>query len=225
MSVNPSHPTRRTQERAIATRQAILRAAFDEFARVGFKGASLRSIGDAAKVNHRLINHHFGSKLDLWKATASYAFEDFYDRLDKRLEGLNGVSESETIGLMFREFILHSASEPALNKFMLQANDEPERMRWLVETFISPAEPSSDRAKPNSYVPAIQRAQELGIFVEGNPQFLWYVFAGSATSIFAYHEEFEQVTGSDPFDESLLEEHVETVLGLFFRPSTSVLSG
>ena len=67
------------------------------------------------------------------------------------------------------------------------------------------------------YVDAIERAQELGIFVKGKAQFLWYVFAGSATSIFAYHEEVEQVTGVDPFDDELLEEHVETVLGLFFK--------
>jgi TetR/AcrR family transcriptional regulator len=218
MSVNASNPIRRTQERAIATQQAILRAAFDEFARVGFTGASLRKIADTAEVNHRLINHHFGSKLDLWKATAAYAFIDFYDRLEKRLQGLDGVSESETIRLMFREFILHAASEPALNKFMLQANDEPERMRWLVDTYINPTNPESDRAKRRqNYVDAIQRAQALDIFVPGNPQFLWYIFAGAATSIFAYHEEIEQVTGVDPFDESLVAEHVDTVLALFFR--------
>lgn len=218
MPARASSPIRKTQERAIATRQAILRAAFDEFARVGFTGSSLRNIGEAAEVNHRLINHHFGSKLDLWKATAAYAFDGFHQRLDKRLEGLDGVSETETIRLMFREFVLHAASEPALNKFMLQANDEPERMRWLVDTYINPAEPIPNRTKPrHSYVGAIRRAQELGIFAQGNPRSLWYVFAGAATSIFAYHEEFEQVTGTDPFDERLLEEHIATVLALFFR--------
>ena len=216
MSATSSNPIRRIQERATATQQAILRAAFDEFARVGFTGASLLKIADNAEVNHRLTNHHFGSKLDLWKATAAYAFSDFHERLNKRLEGLNGVSESETILLMFREFILHAASEPALNKFMLQANDEPERMRWLVDTYINPAK--SDRAKTtHDYVGAIRRAQNLGIFVPGNPQSLWYIFAGAATSIFAYHEEMEQVTGVDPFDERLVAEHVETVLALFFR--------
>ena len=218
MPANASQPSRKTQERAVATKQAILRAAFDEFARVGFNGASLRNIADAAKVNHRLINHHFGTKLDLWKAAASYAFNGFYDRLAKRLDALAGISEAETIRLMFREFILHAASEPALNKFMLQANDEPERMRWLVDTYINPPIQNVDNAVPKQdYMEAIERAQALGIFVKGKAQFLWYVFAGSATSIFAYHEEVEQVTGVDPFDDELLEEHVETVLGLFFK--------
>jgi len=218
MPANVAQRSRKTQERAVVTQRAILRAAYDEFARVGFQGASLRNIADAAEVNHRLINHHFGSKLDLWKAAAAFAFDDFHDRVAKRLDGLNGVSEVETIKLMLREFILLSASEPALNKFMLQANDEPERMRWLVDTYIKPVTQNPDDADTtHDYASVIRRAQELGIFVAGDPQTLWYIFAGAATSIFAYHEEYEQVTGVDPFDKELLEEHVETVLGLFFR--------
>jgi len=204
-----SQPTRRTQGRAIATQQAILKSALEEFARVGFSGASLRQIGDAAEVNHRLIQHHFGSKLDLWKATAIHMFEKFQDRLDQRLLGLEGVNEEQTLHLMFREFILHAASEPEINRFMLQANDEPERMRWLVETLLAPAK--------HNYMNSLQRAQELGVFVKGNPQLLWYIFVGAATSIFAFHEEFEQVIGINPFDKNLLEEHIETVLALFFR--------
>ena len=77
--------------------------------------------------------------------------------------GSRGVSESETIKLMLQEFILHFASEPALNKLSLSC-----------------------------------------------------VFAGSASSIFACHKESEQVTGANPFDESLVEEHVATIMGLFF---------
>ncbi len=201
--------TRRPQERAIATQQAILEAALLEFARVGYSGASLRQIGESADVNHRLIQHHFGSKLDLWKAVACFGVEKLKARLDQRLQGLEGVSEPETIKLMFREFILQSASEPALNKFMLQANDEPERMRWLVETLLEPSR--------HSYLTALGKAQSLGVFVEGNSQLLWYIFVGAATSIFAFHEEFAQLTETDPFDEELLEEHVATVLALFFR--------
>lgn len=200
--------TRKTQERALATQQAILDAALEEFARIGFAGASLRRIGDLAEVNHRLIQHHFGSKLDLWKATATHVIEDFQAHLDRRLEGLEGVSEAEKLRLLFREFITYSASVPQLNKFMLQANDEPERMRWLLETLLAPSK--------HILMSGLQRAQELGAFVKGDPQMLWFIFAGAATSIFAYHEEFEQVTGYSPQNEAVLDQHITTILGLFF---------
>ncbi len=48
--------------------------------------------------------------------------------------------------------ILHAASEPGFNKFMLQANDEPERMRWLVETLLEPSKHDYDADQdPSSF--------------------------------------------------------------------------
>ena len=199
---------RKTQERTRTTQRAILEASLDEFATRGFEGASLRRIGDSAEVNHRLIQHHFGSKLDLWKATATDVIENFQAHLDRRLDGLEGVSEAEQLRLLFREFVIYSASVPQLNKFMLQANDEPERMAWLLSTLLTPSK--------HTFMSGLARAQELGVFVKGDPQLLWFVFAGAATSIFAYHEEFEQVTGLSPHNEAVLDAHIDTIIRLFF---------
>ena len=126
----------REQKRSVETKRALLDAALVEFAASGFEGASLRQIGAAAGVNHRLIQHHFGCKMTLWTVSARKAYSDFEDRLNRRLEGLEGVSEKEKITLLFREFILHCAENPALHKFMLQANQEPERMQWVVDNLL-----------------------------------------------------------------------------------------
>ena len=45
-----------------STKQRILGAAEDLFARRGFAGASLRQVTAAAKVNLAAVNYHFGSK-------------------------------------------------------------------------------------------------------------------------------------------------------------------
>lgn len=47
---------------------AILRSANEHFASHGFRGASLRDIARDAQVSLTLLNHHFGSKLDLLRA-------------------------------------------------------------------------------------------------------------------------------------------------------------
>ncbi len=47
---------------------AILRSANEHFAVHGFRGASLRDIARDAQVSLTLLNHHFGSKLDLLRA-------------------------------------------------------------------------------------------------------------------------------------------------------------
>lgn len=47
---------------------AILLSANEHFASHGYRGASLRDIARDAKVSLTLLNHHFGSKLDLLRA-------------------------------------------------------------------------------------------------------------------------------------------------------------
>jgi AcrR family transcriptional regulator len=47
------------------TRDAIIRSARQQFAERGYRATSLRSIGQAAGVDARLVLHYFGSKRDL----------------------------------------------------------------------------------------------------------------------------------------------------------------
>jgi len=49
-------------------RQALLIAATEAFADLGFDGADLRSIAIAAKVSPNLVRVHFGNKAALWEA-------------------------------------------------------------------------------------------------------------------------------------------------------------
>lgn len=66
-----SKVSRRTGRRpgAVDTREQILTAARKEFAAKGFRGATTRSIADAAGVNVALLSHYFGSKAQLFEAT------------------------------------------------------------------------------------------------------------------------------------------------------------
>ncbi len=60
------------------TREKILSAARDLFAKMGFAAASISKIAAKARINQSLIYHHFGSKEELWKAVKhgfSQAFE------------------------------------------------------------------------------------------------------------------------------------------------------
>lgn len=49
-------------------RAALLTAAIDAFAQLGYDGANLRGIARAAKVDASLVRVHFGSKEQLWRA-------------------------------------------------------------------------------------------------------------------------------------------------------------
>lgn len=71
--LSPVAPPRRRD--SAATRAAILRAARDAFARLGYDGAGVREIARAADVDTRLISRYFGSKEGLFAEVVDLAYE------------------------------------------------------------------------------------------------------------------------------------------------------
>ncbi|HIF08233.1 MAG TPA: TetR/AcrR family transcriptional regulator, partial [Gemmatimonadetes bacterium] len=61
-------PGRRSQAESERTKLRILDRSEQLFARSGFGGVSLREVAAECEVRHRTIQHHFGSKLGLFKA-------------------------------------------------------------------------------------------------------------------------------------------------------------
>lgn len=203
---------RREQQRALDTKLAIVDAALREFAEKGFDGASTREIALRANVNHRLIGHHFGSKDNLWRATAKHVFGMYTERLNKRREGLDGVDEPVFVRLMLREFILFSAKVPQLHRFMVQANEgDRERLDWLITNHLAPGIAFE--------LELLGKAQKAGLLRSGDLLHLRYLFIGAATSVFTLAAEYQHATKQDPFDEEFLARHVDMVLSLFMTPS------
>ncbi len=60
-----------------STKAQIMRAAIAQFTRLGFDGASMREIANAAEVNIGLIRYHFGSKVDLYRDTLAYVSDQY----------------------------------------------------------------------------------------------------------------------------------------------------
>jgi TetR/AcrR family transcriptional regulator len=63
----PRAPGRRSTAQALRTRARILRSAERLFARKGYRGVSLRDLGRECGVRMFTIQHHFGSKLALYR--------------------------------------------------------------------------------------------------------------------------------------------------------------
>ena len=56
------------------TKRVLLDAATQEFARLGLAGARMQAIVARAGISERMIYHHFGSKLGLYRAVLAYQF-------------------------------------------------------------------------------------------------------------------------------------------------------
>lgn len=67
------------QRNAAVTRQKILKAARQEFAKKGFDGARVDSIAAKAKVNKNMLYHYFGGKDELFIAVLEETYRAFRD--------------------------------------------------------------------------------------------------------------------------------------------------
>lgn len=59
------------------TKAQIMKAAIRLFTRMGFEGAAMREIANAAEVNIGLIRYHFGNKADLYRDTLAFVSEQY----------------------------------------------------------------------------------------------------------------------------------------------------
>jgi AcrR family transcriptional regulator len=85
MDESPQNPV----PRGDATREALIRAAIEIFARDGFHAAGTRTLAESAGVNQALIGYHFGGKQGLYFAV----FEHIAARLRERIGPLAGQIE------------------------------------------------------------------------------------------------------------------------------------
>jgi len=84
------------------TREAILAAGRDQFARDGFRGATVREIAAQAGADAALVAYFFGSKAGLFAAAVEWPF----DPAQMRAQVLSAGREQVGAGLV-RVFVAH----------------------------------------------------------------------------------------------------------------------
>src|ERR1700730_10293478 len=159
------------------TRERILAAALDLFSERSFEGATTREIAARAGVTQPLLNYHFRSKDDLWRAAVDGLFQALTEVLAARQDGLRGVDELTVMRLLVREFILFSAEHPQVHRIITQEckTDGP-RMDWLVERHIRPLY----EATTQRLARLVERVLLRAIPVEH----LYYIITGAGPTMF-----------------------------------------
>jgi AcrR family transcriptional regulator len=193
------------------TRTRILQAALRTFAEKGFDGAKTRDIASRADVTLGLLQYHFGSKLNLWKAAVDLAFADLAGGLEGILAS-DAEDERARLRALIRGHVIFVARSPEWVRIM---HDEGKRrgprMRWLVDRHVKPVY--------SRLFPLIESAQRSGILPSGiAPVHFVYVLAGAAGVIFHQAEECKRVADIDPADPAVAEAHALAVEQLFLGP-------
>jgi hypothetical protein len=87
-------------------------------------------------------------------------------------------------------------------------------MRWIVDRHVKPVYAAM--------TVLIERAREQGVLPPGiDALHFHYILAGSVGLIFHQSEECKRLTGVDPFQESVVEDHARAVEALLLGPDSS----
>jgi TetR/AcrR family transcriptional regulator len=194
------------------TSERILVAALEAFAEKGFDGATTREIAARAGVNLGLLQYHFGGKSKLWRAAVDRAFAELRSGLDGVLADSSPGDERERTRRLIRGYVRFVARHP---EFVRMMHDEGKRrgprMRWLVDRHVKPLYEAT--------AALMQRAQDRGLLPDHvDPIHFHYVLAGSVGLIFHQAEECKRLSGLDPSDPAVVEDHARVVEHLFLGP-------
>jgi TetR/AcrR family transcriptional regulator len=198
-----------TRRSADATRERILAVALDLFSELSFEGATTRDIAARAGVAQPLLNYHFSSKDELWRAAVDGLFGELNRALSARENGLRGVDELTTMRLLVREFIWFSAVHPHLHRIITQEckTDGP-RMDWLVERHIRPLYEATTQR--------FARLVEAGHLPDIPAPHLYDIVTGAGPTMFVLAPECRRLAGIDPSSPEVVEAHADAVTALIF---------
>jgi TetR/AcrR family transcriptional regulator len=198
-----------TRPSADPTRERILAAALDLFSERSFKDATTREIARRAGVTQPLLNYHFHSKDELWRAAIDGLFATLRQATAERIEGLRGVDTLTSAKLMVRDFITFSARNPQLHRIITQeCKADGPRMDHLVEQHVRPLYDAT--------VELFEQLARDGAVPPIPAPHLYYILTGAGPSMFVLGPECRRLSGLDPTADEVIEAHADAVCRLLF---------
>lgn len=207
LTEKPQKRTRRTQERAEATRASLIEAGKLLFSERGFDAVSVRDIENAAGVKRNILAYHFEDKETIWKASADAIFGQMREEFDQRLAIMREVAGRDALAFIVRFYVYFHARHPELSRLMSQ---EATRHSWRIQYLID-----------NHIRPSTMQMEKLVHETEGldRKAFIhwYYIMISSTSTIFSFAAECQDLFGVDPCEESMVEQHAEMLVSMLLR--------
>lgn len=194
---------------ADATRDRIVAAAIDLFSERSYDGASTRDIATRAEVTQPLVNYHFRTKEELWRAAVDSLFSRLTRTMDERTHGLRGVDPVTSAKLLVREFVVFSAQNPQLHRIIMQESkaDGP-RMDYVVDRHVRPIYERTTAL--------FESLRTAGAIADIPSAHLYYILTGAGPTMFVLAPECRRLSGLDPLADDIVEAHADAVCRLLF---------
>ncbi len=123
---------------------------------------------------------------------------------------LADADPSTRVRLLIYFLVRYAALHPEQMRLMVQeGKTDSDRTKWLVDRHIAPLY--------EFFSAVVGDAQAAGVLPHASPVHLFYVLIGATSLIFTHAPECKRLTGRDPLEEKMIEEHAETVASLLMR--------
>lgn len=133
-SEGPRVSARQSRKPAINSRDKLLQAAVQHFAKFGFDGVSTGEIAGAAGFSQAIIQYHFGSKEQLWKESLTYLMHDLDARFPLDLNELRDLQPLDQLKVLVRRYMAMAAYSSDLTRILIRESvADSDRLKWLVQ--------------------------------------------------------------------------------------------
>jgi AcrR family transcriptional regulator len=194
------------QVRSAQTQDKLLDAGIALFSSLGFEATSTRQVETHAGVQRNLINYHFGSKENFWKACMNVLFDPMVAATREVVALSRDLPSAERVRFLIRRYVRVSAAHPEITRIMFDEGRRDDwRLAWLVENYS------------RDFYETVGRLFEMGrdenILPDISLSQFYYALV-SSTVIFAMAPECRMLSGQDPNSDSLVDAQADAIAGL-----------
>lgn len=188
-----------------ANRKRVLETALQVFARVGFAGASLRTIASEAGIEQGHLTYYFPTKIALWRGVVEAFAPEPLHRVEAVLPTSAGLDTASAARLILPELLRCFAQNSALTRLMLQEMSvDSERSDWLANHFARPVW--------TALRPLFEQLGEAGYLRGTPPELAYFTMIGSALVTFGNAELIRQFTSHDPLSRDAVEQAISHIV-------------
>ena len=195
---------------AKTNREDLLIAALKAFALNGFEGTNVKQLGQEAGIAPSLFYYHFDDKIGLWKAALQLEAKQLAQTMKVVEQEDLSVNPIEFLKEWISTFIRFSAKHPEFHQVISYEIAHPSaRADWLLVHILQPLH--TDLQKQ------ITALQSAGLIKKMPVASFVSIAIGAANIFFIQGYQMKKLYGVDVFEESAINQHVETVIELFLK--------
>ena len=215
VDANPGSGTRLTrQQRKEQTQRAILRAAIDVFAELGFEAASMGAIANRARMKKALVQYHFETKDNLWKEAMLMLWQQLENAFPRYLQNMDASRDRDSIRDVFRQIIRFVQDHPAWAGIIFRESaTRGQRLDWLVENCL--------KRNVADGIQFIKLAQDHGTLPKADPLYQLHIISGALIYILLVSPMTERATGVDMTSDTGIEILLDTFMNMLQVPQQS----